>query len=138
MAYVYDKLAEKYPFMQRQRQPDPRFISNLYWAFGIECGPGWYELIDELCGYIQKHLESTPGLRFEPAQIKEKFGGLRFYYDYGDDYIRQLVNGAEEKSFKVCEGCGKSGRLMKSKTGWLRTLCSMCQKLSSEGFEAIQ
>lgn len=55
-------------------------------------------------------------------QVKEKFGGLRFYYRGGDEYIRGLVSFAESMSYRVCEDCGKPGTV--GGRGWIRTLCS--------------
>lgn len=55
------------------------------------------------------------------VQVKEKFGGLRFYYRGGDDYIRGLVRMADEMSYVTCEICGNSGKVRNE--GWVRTLC---------------
>ena len=55
------------------------------------------------------------------VQVKEKFGGLRFYYNGGDDYIRGLENMAESMSYRTCEECGAPGK--PTKGGWIRTLC---------------
>lgn len=54
-------------------------------------------------------------------QVKEKFGGLRFYYNGGDDYIKGVVDMAEEMSYVTCEECGAPGK--PTKGGWIRTLC---------------
>lgn len=54
-------------------------------------------------------------------QVKEKFGGLRFYYSGGDDYIRGVVDMAEEMSYVTCEECGAPGKQRSG--GWIRTLC---------------
>lgn len=54
-------------------------------------------------------------------QIKEKFGGLRFYYEGGDDYVYGLVSMAEAWAANTCEKCGESGKLRHG--GWIRTLC---------------
>lgn len=59
--------------------------------------------------------------RVTVAQIKEKFGGLRFYYDGGDEYISGLVTMAESWADKTCEVCGDAGQLRNG--GWVRTLC---------------
>ena len=59
------------------------------------------------------------------AQVKEKFGGLRFYYNGGDDYIRGIVDMAEEMSHVTCEECGSPGT--SSNEGWIRTLCEQHQ-----------
>jgi hypothetical protein len=55
------------------------------------------------------------------AQIKEKFGGLRFYYDGGDEYIHGLVSMAESWADRSCETCGDRGE--RRSGGWVRTLC---------------
>lgn len=54
-------------------------------------------------------------------QIKEKFGGLRFYYSGGDDYINGLVRMAESWADESCETCGNKGT--RRSGGWIRTLC---------------
>lgn len=54
-------------------------------------------------------------------QVKEKFGGLRFYYCGGDEYIRGLENMAESMSYRTCEKCGAPGK--PTKDVWIRTLC---------------
>ena len=55
------------------------------------------------------------------TQVKEKFGGLRFYYDGGDSYIDGVVAMAELMSERTCEECGNPGKLYTN--GWHRTLC---------------
>lgn len=54
-------------------------------------------------------------------QIKEKFGGLRFYHQGGDEYVDGLVTMAEEWASRTCEVCGSPGRARQG--GWIRTLC---------------
>lgn len=55
-------------------------------------------------------------------QVKEKFGGLRFYYGGGDHYVSGLVSMAESMSYKTCEECGAPGELDTSRS-WVRTVC---------------
>jgi len=54
------------------------------------------------------------------VQIKEKFGGLRFYYHYKEQYnldsfdkgmISGIVRMAEAIASKTCEYCGEPGKL---------------------------
>lgn len=54
-------------------------------------------------------------------QIKEKFGGLRFYYDGGCDEIHGMVTMAEVWAHHACETCGNVGTQRSG--GWIRTLC---------------
>ena len=56
------------------------------------------------------------------AQVKEKFGALRFYYDGGDEYIRGAVTMAEFMSTVTCEDCGKPGS-KSNKSNWIKTVC---------------
>jgi hypothetical protein len=60
-------------------------------------------------------------------QVKEKFGGLRFYYNGGDPFIRGRVSFAESLSQQVCETCGTMDEFVCSNGhGWIRTSCSKC------------
>ena len=54
-------------------------------------------------------------------QVKEKFGGLRFYYHGGDDEVSGMVRMAESWAAHTCENCGNAGTLRHG--GWVRTLC---------------
>lgn len=87
---------------------------------------GWYQLLDVLSSCIEQYLKQHPELDFKVVQVKEKFGGLRFYYDGGDSYIWGLVQMAESMSYQICEQCGNPGTC--SGTGWAKTRCSQCQK----------
>ena len=55
------------------------------------------------------------------SQVKEKFGGLRFYYSGGDDVIDGMVQLAEALSYVTCEDCGGLGT--RNNTGYIRTTC---------------
>lgn len=54
-------------------------------------------------------------------QIKEKFGGLRFYFQGGDERIDGMVTMAEAWAARTCETCGDKGE--RRHGGWVRTLC---------------
>lgn len=60
-------------------------------------------------------------------QIKEKFGGLRFYYQGGDDHISGMVTMAEVWAHRTCETCGAPGKQRSG--GWIRTLCDHHEEL---------
>jgi hydrogenase maturation factor HypF (carbamoyltransferase family) len=67
------------------------------------------------------------------VQIKEKFGGLRYYVNYhgmSDDDIQQIeyiIRNAEMKTFAVCEDCGGNGEKVSPRRYWMKTLCPDCQ-----------
>ena len=97
-------------------------------GFGIECGDGWYDLLDKLCTEIEKHLDKNPESKddFSISQIKDKFGGLRFYHNGGDEETERLIDNAEKKSYKICESCGLPAKQY-SPYGWVVTLCKECK-----------
>jgi len=55
------------------------------------------------------------------AQIKEKFGQLRFYYDGGDTKVAGMVSFAEFLSSTICQNTGNRGSLCK-RGSWYSTL----------------
>ena len=95
-------------------------------CWGFECGDGWFQILNQLMGNIQHHIdwknkdgEVVPQVTLD--QVKEKFGRLRFYYTGGDDYVRGLVSMAESMSGITCEECGKPGT--QTSGGWIKTVC---------------
>ena len=60
-------------------------------------------------------------------QVKEKFGGLRFYWSGGNDVIAGLVAFAEAMSMQICEICGDKGETDWKKP-WVKTLCEKHKK----------
>ena len=158
---LQDKLFSKYP----------KIFKDLEY---IECGDGWYTIIDTLCHSIQGHLNQEEMERIyntehnervqaaldgnlqplrdffyhqsnpdrwavcsmkegfvevkDPIeqvvvrQVKEKFGGLRFYTEGGDEYIQGMIYMAEHLSISTCEVCGKPGRRGR-KGSQIVTLC---------------
>ena len=84
-------------------------------------GKGWASIIDHL--YDHKN----PDVPVD--QVKEKFGGLRFYtYGHSETY-RALICLAEAKSYETCEECGEPGELGTpggNRHGYYKTLCKGC------------
>jgi hypothetical protein len=97
-------------------------------CWGIECGDGWYWLIDELCAALQYETDKFNAPQVQFSQIKEKFGELRIYTDSNDSDVQKAQMGfAEDLSTKICENCGQMGAT-KTKTGYVNTLCEKCKK----------
>lgn len=97
--------------------------SKTFW--GIECDDGWLKLIDTLIDNINFQIKNNGMPPIFINQIKEKFGGLRFYYDGGDDMTAGMVTLAESLSYQICENCGSMKNIGKT-TGWIKTLCKEC------------
>ena len=105
-------------------------ILEPYWEEGWDgyCrfDDGWANLVFECHLNI---LKIDPNYRIH--QIKEKFGGFRFYYqsDLGIwvEQIDTIIVKYVEILRNVCENCGRDGELCEQKY-WLKTLCSDCAK----------
>lgn len=157
-------------FMKLKNQETP----VLPLQFGIECGDGWYWLLDNLMHSINQHIyyrNQYPGsnprfkwlnnfafklrirlpfkcyilnklgdfinryqpmcvskpIVFEITQIKEKYGGLRFYCNGGDLYISGMIDLAESMSYTICEKCGTTKNVGQT-SGWIYTCCESCYK----------
>jgi hypothetical protein len=152
------KLIEKYPKLFKNVNKSPK---ESLMCFGMECGDGWYNILENLCGYIEnlqkthsyflatkdkndKHADfHCPDVTF--FQIKEKYGTLRVYWNFGEwdhedlksrakdakqlnyylnkytDMIESVISFCEYLSSKTCEVTGKPGKLYSK--GWCVTLC---------------
>ena len=172
-----EALVAKYPKIFKYRHA-PMTHTAMCWGF--DCGDGWYNIIDALCGNIQNHVTNKRNYRArilkfnralkralagdtyplqmhftfsgktEPdewgieqannsivkaefkevpppmpyitaSQVKEKFGGLRFYTNGYTDEVGGMIRMAESMSYRTCEVCGNSGR--SNNHGWISTLC---------------
>jgi hypothetical protein len=101
--------------------------------YGLECGDGWKDIIHRTHDKL-KYIDPE----YKISQIKEKFGGLRYYYnmsfDSYDDVRRQIMDdivaAAELESFRTCELCGVSGLSKEVETRnlnrWYYTYCKEC------------
>lgn len=134
----FEELAIKYPLLFQKAK-----------IRGLEINEGWYNIVDTLCGVISNHAENIQrGIVYEQGkgirnhdriaelekefatlieqlpsigQVKEKFGGLRFYIDGGTEEHRHYIRFAEAMSFRTCEQCGAPGETRN--IGWMKTLC---------------
>jgi hypothetical protein len=166
------QLCEKYPNIFKNRYKDP---TNSPICFGIQCGDGWYSIIDATCEALTYSYstsaeiceEDGKRLGIEPNsfnnkyyidvespqviadQVKEKFGGLRFYYhlehtdlikelldskknpDLGtvvtryENYFDGVIHMAEVLASRTCEDTGREGEMHVTnggKNGWYKTL----------------
>lgn len=117
MKEIYDDYDKFEKYMETKY---PKMLSEGYGGFAI--GKGWYQIVDSLCNQIQNYLNWQKEVpQVIVTQIKEKFGGLRFYYNGGDEKIDGMVRMAEEWAEHTCEECGKPGH--ERSGGWIKTLC---------------
>jgi len=152
-----EALCAKYPEIFRDRNGDMR---TTLMCWGFECGDGWYNIIDILCGKLTSEYRGAKS-RYEhlmkvgvgnvlygtktvtqeaidaakltmdeevlkvpvAVQIKEKFGGLRFYVQAATDKHYNYISFAESMSYRTCEECGAPGKTYTD--GWHKTLCDI-------------
>ena len=128
----YDDLIQKYP----------RIFKKINY---VECGRGWSKLLHNLCSVLDSHISNveyrinnpdSPGNQYyndafkskeqldsiTAVQVKEKFGGLRFYMSATDEYMSGAIAMAEKMSHYICDVCGETGST-KTIGGWYVTVC---------------
>jgi hypothetical protein len=159
-----ETLCVKYPLIFKDRNADMRTTAM---CWGLECGDGWYNIIDTLCGLLTYEYRSAKS-RYDhlmevgvgnvlygtktvtqealdeaktkldeetlkvpvAVQVKEKFGGLRFYVQAATDKHYQYISFAESMSYRTCEVCGAPGKTYTD--GWHTTLCDIHAAMSGK------
>ena len=132
-----EDLNEYEVFANKMETAYPKMFADRYGGFAV--GAGWWPILEALCANIQSHIdwrnresETVPQVVVE--QIKEKFGGLRFYYQGGDEQIHGMVRMAEAWADASCEECGAPGKSRNG--GWIRTLCDVHEAEHQERLRA--
>jgi hypothetical protein len=153
-----EALCAKYPLIFKDRHEN---MQHTAMCWGLECGDGWYNIIDVLCGLLTSDYRSAKSRyefikdkvgqpkwsgskdnitqeqideakeKFDEAtlrvpvasQVKEKFGGLRFYVQAATDKHYSYISFAESMSYRTCEECGNPGKTYTD--GWHTTLCDI-------------
>ena len=87
----------------------------------VSCDEGWWHLV-AMCDKELSVIDSD----YTIFQIKEKFGGLRYYSSPSNPELFKTMNAIVAKYEKMCsatcEVTGQHGRLMSDGLGMLRTL----------------
>lgn len=90
----------------------------------IAVDEGWHQLVVSCDAELARLDEG-----YSILQIKEKFGGLRFYMEPREstkdgvrEKMREIVDGYEAMSLETCEATGRTGVMMSSPSGWRKTL----------------
>lgn len=101
-----------------------------YMGVYVSTEAGWDKIVQPLIKFVVDNGGTVD-------QIKEKFGGLRFYYskpnsmyeEYSEEQeklweaFEETVSAAEEESYRTCEFTGNPGKPMnKGGFGWIKTV----------------
>lgn len=113
--------------VQFLRNIHPKLFSQLE---SIDIGDGWYNLLRSTLIAVELEISNLPvelqaGIYLK--QIKEKFGGIRIYFNHTTPHINGVIALAELLSNSTCETCGLPGE-HKNLKGWVCTMCDECFK----------
>jgi hypothetical protein len=98
-------------------------------CWGFDVGDGWFAILWDLSRRLEGLISALPEeerASFKASQVKEKFGGLRFYMNGTCDEMDDLIDAAEKACGQTCERCGHPGKMRSG--GWIVTLCDRCDK----------
>ncbi|KQT44478.1 hypothetical protein ASG43_14140 [Aureimonas sp. Leaf454] len=111
--------------------PDWRVHLGRHWAeqfqgspFSFAVGDGWADLLRTVFRRVDAVLDDDERGFFAWSDIKEKFGAVRMTHN-GSDHVDAIVDWAEEASKRICDRCGREGR-MHTDGGWCRVRCDVC------------
>jgi hypothetical protein len=84
---------------------------------------GYFAVDNGWLGIVKRLIEDLIELGWDRqiCQVKEKFGGLRFYPNATSDDMHNRIRLAEDASYITCEKCGELGTLRSG--NWMSTLC---------------
>lgn len=110
-----------------------KLMEDPYYSISSDLPPAWLKTVDSLCGCIQEYIDNINqnNKHLDPVdqvvceQVKEKFGGLRFYYHGGDKKCDGMVEMTEYLTWNICQNCG-SDEDVQTTEGWIFRLCKNC------------
>jgi len=124
------KLSKKFPILYKYFEERTEPLTPM--IFGFECEDGWYDIIFKLSEEIEKFNNQVKDEKeyecVQAFQVKEKFGGLRFYVNGAPEHIYKAIEKTEKTSYETCEECGKPGSMRTLRGFWLKTMCDKCFK----------
>ena len=124
---------EEFDPIDKLIQEFPAVFQNMDTEVFYSIPSGWYNILYNLCEELtpilneerSKITEDPEQPLFYVHQIKEKFGGLRYYYTTSKpevaDEMHKVNRKYEQVAWQTCEMTGNPGVLMK-KDMWYKTL----------------
>lgn len=128
------ELLEKYPWLYPVSEYTGKPLENYDYSFTWmdDIPLGWNiafgkQMVEELGALLEKYNYQD---EYSICQIKEKFGGLRWYDNgfptEGYEEYKEWLDKYEELSFKTCIDCGKPAKYFTR--GWITPICEDCAK----------
>ena len=141
------KLCKRYPFLiPRNRWTDKvgwkkQKNKHISWWYSapysyteLDTMPeGWRAAFGEqLCEELREELIKANYLdKYRITQIKDKYGGLRWYDNGNTKKGYEIIHKYEELSYKICIDCGRPATKMS--VGWINPYCDECAEKLSKG-----
>jgi len=129
---------KKYPDAYAKYEWSDKYVAQYPELFThthhIGVGKGWEHILSTLLSVIDHHVSNLPEElkgQIYIVQIKEKFGGLRFYMNHETPFINGAITFAERLSESTCEDCGAPGT-KKQVGGWISCRCGECHVIAEE------
>ena len=85
----------------------------------------WNPVIADLVKSMKYREDYCNDVQYKVAQVKMKFGYLRFYVEGADDFLRGCIALAELQCSKICTYCGSYNE-KKAETGRFVKMCVKC------------
>ena len=123
-------LCIEYPFLIPRNRWTDKVVDDYDYSYTEldEIEEGWRTLGLNLCEEIKQELLKYEGAldKYRIAQIKEKFGYLRWYDDGipSGSKLHEIISKYEEKSKRTCGKCGAPATRIT--TGWIYPFCDEC------------
>jgi rubrerythrin len=129
-----DWLMEEYPFLKF----DDRELDILHTNWLDQMPRGWRIAFGiDLCKDLKEALIKDNALdEYKIVQIKEKYGGLRWYDNWSTNEICKVLDKYEELSYTTCIVCGKPAKYLSK--GWICPFCEDCIDEPKERYEEIK
>jgi len=112
----FEKYLESIGGLENGYFPNKPPIKSRYF---FSVNDGWLQLLKDMIEELVAN-----GWDKQICDVKEKFGGLRFYTNAVNSKCQDIVSKYESLSFKTCETCGEPGEVRPS--AWILTLCDKC------------
>ena len=127
-------LVKEYPFLRPSlgygcdMHYHPKGYKYCYEETWLDCmPPGWRKAFGmQLCKEIKEVLDKYGIRDYAVHQVKEKFGVLCWYDEWGNDEIRKITTRYMNESSKICQKCGKPAEYVT--TDWVGYYCAECSK----------
>ena len=105
----------------QMKQHEGKLLYKVSWGGNEPESERNYRITDTVIERYRIDMEKAEECVPIARQVKEKYGGLRFYADNMSENHYMLINFAQSLSLTTCEICGKMGKQINA--GWITTRC---------------